>query len=354
MGYVQTQDNEVDQLSGLSLGPTVGSGVGSLGIRGYWANAKLKAVVQGYSMKRPAGIYADWKFFTIQAQAAAYATGTVPPPVVVKPPSGGGGTVTPPPPGKPPIPVKPPIVVVKPPVGGGGPVTPPGIPPESKPGGQNYRFENNLAYPLTAAGAATMPAALTSAAGFKWIKKIFPIEKYGFIWEWKFVAPPSQVVIGPPIIAAPPPAGSVITTPGNDRPNVIQPPPGGNVYAIGPNDEAGQYYNITTGQIKIGRRLPGPQAQSFPPPPVQWFSYPPDDNGNWIIRDEAVRRGYISMTGNAGVQVNPAIPVDTGGYVVPTPGDAGPSDKPLLAGMSPWLIGGLAVAALLLFGKKGK
>lgn len=345
MGYVQTFDNDVDQLSGLSAAPGVGIGAGTLGV---WGNSALKVIMRGYSMKRPTSS-AAWKWFPTEAQARQYAGLTVvAPPVVppppVKPPSGGGPTTPPPVIVQPPV--KPPVI--------GGPVTPPGIPIESKPGSANYRFENNLAYPLTAAGAANKPEPLTRTAGFSWVKKIFPIEKYGFIWEWKFVPLPSQVVVGPPIIAAPPPVGGTVTTPGGDRPNIIQPPPGGNVYPIGANDPAGEYYNITTGQVKTGRRISQPMPSLMKPAPVQWFSYPPDDNGNWIVRDEAVRLGYISMTGSAGVQVNPNIPVPMP-YIAPGDGAGGVvTDKPLLAGMSPWVIGGLAVAALLLFGKKGK
>jgi hypothetical protein len=332
MAYVQITDNEVNQLSGLSLAPGIGTGA-----KGYWANYKLRSIVPGTTTRRPGGgSAADWRFFPMLSQAQSFAAtggtssgggGVV---VPAQPPTGGGGIV---------VPVKPPII--------GGPVTPPGIPPESKPGGANYRFEGNSAYPLTAAGANTVPPALTNAAGYTWTKRIFPIERYGFIWEWKFVPAPSQVVIGPPIVSTPPPGGgSVVVNPGGDRPNIIPPPPGSNVYEIGPNDQAGQYYNITTGQVKQGRRVAGPQAQSVPPPPVRWYSYPPDDSGNWLVRDEAVRQGYISMTGNAGVQVSSTVPVDTF--------TGTPTDQPQQAGMNPWLIGGLAVAALLMFSGKGK
>lgn len=328
MSYVQMQDNGVNNLSGLGL---------EKGVMGYWGNRRSRSVVRGSAGSRPGGVAADWQFFMSFNDAQRFAaTG-----VSSGGSSGSGGTIIS-------VPVKPPVIG---PGGPAGPSVPPSIPIESRPEAAHYRFEGDRAYPLDLTGANTMPPALTRTAGYRWTKRIMPIETYGFVWEWKFVPAPDQVVIGPPIVAAPPPsAGAVITKPGGDRPNIVPPPPGAGVYPIGPNDSAGQYYNITTGAVQIGRRVAGPQGQSVPPPPVQWFSYPPDNSGNWIPRDEAVRQGFISMTGYPVVQVNPAIPTDS------YSGGSGAALEPAAAqaGLNPWLIGGLALGALFLFSRGKK
>ncbi len=320
MAYVQYVDSQ------LGLAPVISNVLtkpSSLGVRGFWANAKTRMTTPGYANRRPGGVAADWRFFVSQTDAQVYAAGgkvtvtETKPPVIV-------------------VPVKPPTVDVTLP---GKPYIPPSIPPESKPGGSNYRFEGNLAYPLNQTGAQSMPPAMSNQAGWKWTKRIFPIERYGFIWEWKFVPPPESVVIGPPIISVPPAVGGDTVIPGGDRPNIVQPPGNANVYPIAADGSAGQYYNFTTGEVRQGRRLLKNGI---------WFSYPPDDSGNWLIRDEAVRQGYISMTGQAGVQTAPGGGVVTGGAMPAVPTDSAVQQ----AGMNPWLIGGLAVAALFLLGGK--
>lgn len=318
MAYVQITDNGSNNLSGLGLEKAQA---------GYWGNRRTRQTVWGTAGNRPAGNSADWAFFSTFSDAQRFAaTGQT---------SGGsGGSIIS-------VPVKPPVI-------GGGAIIPPTIPIESRPEAAHYRIEGNRAYPLDLTGANAMPPALTGSAGYRWTKRVLPIETYGFVWEWKFVPAPEDVVIGPPIVSAPPPiAGDLVTIPGGNRPNIVPPPPGSNVYPIGANDSAGQYYNITTGEVRQGRRVAGPQAQSIPAPPVQWFSYPPDDSGNWIVRDEAVRQGFISMTGYPGQQTSSSIPSDSysdGGAV---------TNGVQQAGMSPWLIGGLALGALFLFSGKG-
>lgn len=316
MAYVQIQDNGVNNLSGLGLEKLTS---------GYWANKKTRQTIPGTAARRPGGVAADWLFFTSFTDAQRYAgSGVIS--------SGSGGTIIS-------VPVKPPVIL-----GGGGPVTPPSIPIESRPEAAHYRFEGNVAYPLDLTGANTPPPALTREMGYRWLKRIFPIQTYGFVWEWKFVPAPDQVVIGPPIVAAPPPsAGSTVTTPGGDRPNIVPPPPGANVYPIGPNDSAGQYYNITTGEVRSGRRVVQNGIS---------YSYPPDNSPNWILRDEAVRQGFISMTGYPVVQTNPAIPSDS--YTPGAGGGSMPAAEVQQAGLSPWLIGGLALGALFLFSKRSK
>jgi hypothetical protein len=178
------------------------------------------------------------------------------------------------------------------------------------------------------------------------------MEKYGFAWEWRFVPSPEQLVSAGPIVAAPlPPQANVIDVQQN-KPNIIQAAGDPNRLRIDPNQEAAQYYNIVTGQVAIGRRVYSggltPQILGGRTTPGQWYSLPPNDSGNWLIRAEAVRQGYISMTGQAGVQINPNLPstyhlkADIG---VDVP-------KTSIFGLSPLVIGGMLLAAKLIFGSK--
>ena len=251
-------------------------------------------------------------------------------------------------PGKPPVYEKP---VVQPPIVR-PPVVQPSIPERERPAAGMYRFEGKYAFPLTAEAARARPPALTRTMFYSWVKKIRPIERYGFVWHWVYVPPPEELVSAGPIIAAPlPPQATVIGTNQNE-PNIIQAAGDPDRLRIGQGEEAAQYYNIVTGEVAIGRRVFSqgvtPTVLGGRTTPGQWYSFPPDDSGNWLIRAEAVRQGYISMTGQAGVQVNQQLPEAYGADVslsVRAP------EKTIL-GMSPLLLAGIVLAAKFVFGSK--
>jgi len=213
-----------------------------------------------------------------------------------------------------------------------------------------YDYDRKYAYPLTAEAARNRPPALTRTGNCKWIKKIRPIEQFGFIWHWVYVSPPERLPsVGPKIAVPIPPQAPVVTQPPNE-PNVIEPAGDPDRIRIGLYDEPLQYYNIVTGEVRRGCRtvdalcpmmLGGKCVTTA-------YSLPPDRSGNWLVRAEAVRQGYISMTGQAGVQVNPRLPEAYGADVsvsVRAP-------EKTIFGMSPLMIGGLLLAAKLVFGSK--
>ena len=251
-------------------------------------------------------------------------------------------------PGKPPVYERP---IIQPPIPR-PPIIQPPIPPRERPGADMYRFEGKYAYPLTAEAARTRPAALTAAPGFMWTKWIRPLEKYGFAWEWRFVPSPEQLVSAGPIVAAPlPPQANVVDVQQN-KPNILPPAGDPNRLRIDPNEQAAQYYNIVTGEVTLGRRVFGTFHQQYKGPGWelggQWYSLPPDDSGNWLIRAEAVRQGYISMTGQAGVQINRRLPEAYGAEAslsIRAP-------EKTIFGLSPLTIGGILLAAKFILGSK--
>jgi len=93
-----------------------------------------------------------------------------------------------------------PTVYVKPDV----PPTPPPVP--------DYQAMGAYLVPMTQRGATTKPPKRDSSANYQWVKRNYTaknsagtmIAPFGFVWEWRYVAPAEYVDPGQPRIELPP------------------------------------------------------------------------------------------------------------------------------------------------------